>query len=119
MAHSHSDSESEDQLKDPLDGDQEVLKEEEEREKLLTASNGDASRKDRRRSRRREKRQKRKDYKDKEGTELYNMEEGGKNEAGYTSSRSSMESSRERETAVSRTRVWLLCSALSQLLMRL
>ena len=105
MVHSHSDSESEDQLKDPLDGDREVLREEDEREKLLTASNGDASRKARRRSRRCEKRRQRKGHKDEDGTELYNIEEGGKDEVGYTSSRSSMENSRERETAALRTRV--------------
>ena len=104
-SHSDSDSDSEDQPKDPLEGDREVLKEEDEREKLLTASNGDASRRERRRSRRRDKRRKRKSYTDAEGTELFNMEEGGKDEVGYTSSRSSMESSRERETAASKTRV--------------
>ena len=110
----NSDSESEDHTKDPLEDDREVLREEDEREKLLTTStafndgrHGDRerARKQRRRSKRREQKRRRNGGNDDEGTSLYKMEEGGRQSSSQLSSRGSMESFAERETASSRTRV--------------
>ena len=94
----HFDSDSEDQTKQPQDHDRDVLKEEEEREKLLTDPafhNSDRSavesKKARRRSRRRKKRGRRRDDEGEGETPLYKMEEGGTYDWSSTSSRSSME----------------------------
>jgi len=110
----HSDSESEDHNRDPLEDDRKVLREEEEREKLLTTSKvfkdgrheeGDGHRKERRRSRRRERKRRRKDGEYHEGTSLYKMEEGGRDSSSQLSSWSSIESLSEHESASSRTSV--------------
>jgi hypothetical protein len=109
----NSDSDFEDLPRDPLEDDREILNEEEEREKLLTSPEAWRDRhaagtgKVRKRSRRRErKRNKRRDNGE-EGTEFFNMEEGEKGRRSNASSRSSLESSRERESTMARARVGL------------
>jgi hypothetical protein len=121
---SHTDSESEDHNKDPLEDDREVLREEEEREKLLTTSESfkdghreEGARKERRRSRRRKRKERKKPATDHEGRALYKMEEGSRDSSSQLSSRSSTESLNGRETALSRTRVCPLYSRSSRTLM--
>ena len=112
----HSDSESEDHSKDPLEDDREVLREDEEREKLLTTSKvfkdgrheEDGGRKDRRRSKQRERKRRPKRESKLEGISLYRMEEGGGDSSSQLSSRGSIESLSEHKTASSRTRVRII-----------